>query len=139
MPGAAVIALVAAFAQPVPVRLTITVEPGHNAAARTARLVCGTTTMRASGYLRDVGASRACRMARRHRRVAILTHQPDPSRQCAQIFSGPEKAHVTGRIGWTRVDRRLTRLDDCETSDWDAVVPLVPEHMPPGLDGSPSG
>ena len=138
MTPVAVIAAVAALAQPAPLHLTMTVDPGNGDPSRVARLACGTSRNTASGYLRPVGLKRACTKARK--RASILTHVPDYShRACDQTFGGTETARVTGRIGTRLVKRRLARRDGCEIAEWDALVPLVPEHRIQGLGPSSSG
>jgi hypothetical protein len=138
MTGAAVLAVVAALAQPTAVRLTVTLDEGDGDPVRVARLVCGPTRSAATGYLRDVGPRRACRAARR--RAEMLTHAPDERhRACDQTFGGPETARVSGRIGTRPVRRRLARTDGCDIAEWDALVPLVPPHEIRGLGPPPSG
>src|SRR4051794_21546532 len=138
MTAPALIAVVAALAQPTPVRLTMTVDKGNGDPAVAARLTCGAAKNAATGYLRPVGVKRACWKARR--RAKILTHVPDYThRACDQTFGGPESARVSGRIGTRLVKRRLARRDGCEIAEWDALVPLVPAHRVEGLGPSSSG
>jgi hypothetical protein len=132
MTGAAILAVAATLAHPAPVRLTVTVEPSAGKAPMVAKLVCGSPRSTATGYLRKVGAKRACTKARK--RAAILTHAPDTThRSCDQTFGGPEKAKVTGRIGTRLVKRKLARTDGCLIAEWDALVPVVPKHPIRGL------
>ena len=111
-----------AAAQP-SVRLTVSFTPGGGA-PHVAHLRCTGARASADGFLRGVGAARACRHARRIAR--FLARRPARGRACTQIFGGPERARVTGRIGNRRIDRRLARTDGCRIADYDRVVPLVP-------------
>ncbi len=53
--------------------------------------------------------------------------QPVPKdRVCAQVFSGPERATVTGTWRGEDVFAVLSRINSCETGRWNALVPLVP-------------
>jgi hypothetical protein len=121
--GALAGASVAGGAEP-PVRLTIAFAPRDGAARQVAHLRCTGSRASADGFLRRVGAARACRHARRT--AAFLARRPPRGRACTQIFGGSQRAHVTGSIGTRRIDRRLARRDGCEIADYDRVVPLVP-------------
>jgi hypothetical protein len=45
---------------------------------------------------------------------------------CAQIYGGPEIAHVTGRWHGEPVDLELARNDGCRITQWDSLGPLLP-------------
>jgi hypothetical protein len=105
------------------VRLTVTFVRDDGAPRHVARLRCTGTRASASGYLRDTGAQRACRHARRVAR--LLTSAPG-ERACTQIYGGPERARVTGTIGTRRVARAFSRVNGCEIADWTRAVPLLP-------------
>jgi hypothetical protein len=105
------------------VRLTVAVER-DGAARQVAHLRCAGARASADGFLRRVGAARACRHARRI--AAFLDRRPARGEACTQIYGGSERARVTGRIGARRIDRRLDRTDGCRISDYDRAVPLVP-------------
>jgi hypothetical protein len=45
---------------------------------------------------------------------------------CAQVYDGPQTAHVTGRWRGEPVDLRLARNDGCHISQWDGLGPLLP-------------
>jgi hypothetical protein len=112
----------AAGAEP-SVRLTVSFA--RDAGPRqVAHLRCTGARASADGFLRSVGAARACRHARRI--AAFLARRPARGRACTQIFGGSERARVTGRIGARRIDRRLSRTDGGRIADDDRVVPLVP-------------
>jgi hypothetical protein len=106
-----------------PVRLTVTFsrEPG---ARQVAHLRCTASGTRADGFLRAVGARRACAAARR--RAAFLARRPSADRACTQIFGGPERARVTGTIGPRRIRRAFSRTDGCKVADWQRAMPLLP-------------
>jgi len=138
MTGPAILAVVATLAQPAPVRLTMTVDEGKGDPALVAKLVCETSRHTVTGYLRKLGAKKACAKARR--RAWTLSHVPDKRhRACDQTFGGVETARVTGRIGTRLVKRKLARTDGCEIAEWDSLVPLVPAHKIEGLGPASSG
>ena len=111
------------------VRLTITFIRDEGAPRQVSHLRCSGSRARADGYLADVGARRACRLARRHAR--LLAAVPDGRRACTQIYGGPEHARVRGRIGARTIDRPFTRSDGCRIDEWTRAVPLLPR--PRGL------
>jgi hypothetical protein len=106
-----------------PVQLTVTFTRGTGR-RHVARLRCTATRSRADGFLRDVGARRACAHARRV--TELLSTDPDPNRACTEIYGGPERARVTGRIGSRRIARGFSRTDGCQIADWRTAVPLLP-------------
>jgi hypothetical protein len=114
LPGAA-----AAGSSP-EVKLRVAVFDGRGASA-TATLRCADQAT-ATGFLRRA-AERHCRRARKLAR--LLTKPPSTDRVCTQIYGGPRTAHVTGRIGRSRVDRRFARTDGCEIADWDRMGSLL--------------
>jgi len=63
---------------------------------------------------------------------AHLATLPDPfaaipaDAVCAQVYGGPQTAHITGMWGGKPVDLRLSRIDACRISQWDALGPLLP-------------
>jgi hypothetical protein len=105
------------------VRLTVTFNrrPGER---RLAHLRCSGSSATADGFLRTVGARRACVHARRI--VGLLTSGPRTDRACSEIFGGPERALVTGRIGARTVRHTFKRTDSCEIGDWRRAQPLLP-------------
>ena len=105
------------------VSLTVTFsrEPGSR---QVAHLRCTANRARADGFLRSVGAPRACSTARRL--AHFLASKPDADRACAQIFGGPDRALVTGTIGGRRVRRAFSRTDACKVADWRRAMPLLP-------------
>jgi hypothetical protein len=104
------------------VRLTI-VFTRANGIRHVAHLRCSGTHATADGYLRDVGPARACARARRAAR--LLTTQPE-KRACTQIYGGPERARVSGRIGARPVARGFSRTNGCQIADWTQIQPLLP-------------
>jgi len=105
------------------VRLTVTFNrrPGQR---RVAHVRCSGSTATADGFLRTVGAARACAHARKI--VGLLTSGPPTDRACTEIFGGPERATVTGRIGTRTIRHTFKRTDGCEIGDWRRAQPLVP-------------
>ena len=110
----------AATSDPVTLTVTFSRRPG---ARSVAHLRCRGARATADGFLRAVGA-RACAHARAV--SGLLTSGPDPHRACTEIFGGPERALVTGRIGDRRVRRSFKRTDGCEVADWRRAMPLLP-------------
>jgi hypothetical protein len=106
-----------------PVRLTVTFTRGAGP-RRVAYLRCTATRSRADGFLRDAGAGRACTHARRI--TELLSTDPDPNRACTEIYGGPERARVSGRIGARRIARGFSRTDGCQIADWRTAMPLLP-------------
>jgi len=125
--GTAAPALPVGGTQPV-VRLTITFIRDEGAPRHVAHLRCSGERARADGYLADVGPVRACRLARRHAR--LLASVPDERRACTQIYGGPERARVRGRIGGRSIDRPFTRSDGCRIDEWTRAMPLLPRPRP---------
>jgi hypothetical protein len=62
-------------------------------------------------------AAQLCAKARAQSSVLTRIDQPN-TRLCAQIYSGPQHATVTGRIGTHPVDVTIERSDGCGTADW---------------------
>jgi hypothetical protein len=117
------------------VRLTITASDGRGAVS-VAHLRCAGARASADGYLkRRVGARRACRRARAL--AAFILAPPRSGRACAQVYGGPERARLTGRIGGARVARTFTRTNGCGISAYDRLRPLVPRPRPPAGGPAP--
>jgi hypothetical protein len=104
------------------VRLTV-VFTRDKGVRHVAHLRCTGARSVADGFLRDVGAARACARARRV--ATMLTTSPQP-RACTQIYGGSERANVTGHIGTRRVARRFSRTNGCQIADWTTAQPLLP-------------
>jgi hypothetical protein len=123
MTGLATVVSLLALPGPAPVTLTVRyfdgTEPDH-----VAHLRCRATTQRADGFLRDAGAATACRRARTI--ADFLDRAPRKGRICTQIYGGPQRARITGRIGARTIDRRFKRTDGCAIGDWQYAVPLLP-------------
>lgn len=103
------------------VSLNITVSDGRGS-THSARLSCTEDGAAVSGFL-TADATELCRRARSL--ASFLETAPDPNRICAQIYGGPETAHIEGAVGGRRIDRRFARTDACETADWDRVAGLL--------------
>ena len=103
------------------VRLEIRVstEPGHSTRGE---LHCRGREARASGFLAENPHTR-CDRARRL--SSLLLQKPDPRRVCAQVYGGPQTAHVEGRLAGRTVDRRFSREDACQIRDWERAAPLL--------------
>jgi Subtilisin inhibitor-like len=48
---------------------------------------------------------------------------------CTQIYGGPQKARVTGRVDGQPVDARFSRTNGCEIHRWDGVGFLFPVRI----------
>jgi hypothetical protein len=106
------------------VRLTVDYLAGRGTSHQIAHLRCTASGASADGFLRRVGAARACARARAI--VGLLAGQPDPHRACSQIYGGPERALVTGTIGPRRVRHGFARTNGCGIADWRRAMPLLP-------------
>ena len=106
------------------VRLTIDFARRPGSPRHVAHLRCTGTRARADGFLRAVGAARACAHARRI--AGLLARPRDRHRACSQIYGGPERALVAGTIGGRRFRRGFTRTNGCGIADWRRAMPLLP-------------
>ena len=105
------------------IELTIVYDDGAGTRT-TGALTCRGSDQRAEGALR--GRASAARLCAHARGIAgLLTTRPDRRRACAQIYGGPETAHVTGTIGRERVDRRFTRTNGCAIADFTRAAGLL--------------
>ncbi len=104
--------------------LTVTVDAGEGGPSE-ASLNCAAGADKATGYLRLENAPELCR--RLGGLKGFLTSPPARGRACAEVFGGPERARISGRIDGRRVDRRLARADACQIDDWDRVDVLLPD------------
>jgi hypothetical protein len=48
---------------------------------------------------------------------------------CTQIYGGPQRARVTGRVDGRAVDARFSRSNGCEIHRWDSVRFLFPVRI----------
>jgi hypothetical protein len=100
-----------------PTALTITEYPqGGGGPKVVATLRCSP----AGGTLKK--PARACRQ---------LAASSDPFARvdylvCADIYGGPQVAHVVGRYRGRRVDRTFQRRNSCEIESWDSIRFLFP-------------
>jgi hypothetical protein len=106
------------------VRLTVDFTRRSGAGHQIAHLRCSASGGRADGFLRRVGAARACAKARRI--AGLLAGSPDPHRACSEIYGGPERALVTGTIGNRRIRHGFARTNGCGIADWRRAMPLLP-------------
>ena len=98
--------------------LVITVWPRGGGRSRTWSLKCDPV----GGSL--PGAQSAC---------ARLTPQAleplPPDTICTQVYGGPQKARVRGRLQTRRLDVRFSRTNGCEIHRWDSVRYLFPVRI----------
>ncbi len=104
--------------------LTVTFDAGERDSSE-ASLSCAAGADKVTGYLRLERAPDLCR--RLGELKGFLTSPPARGRACAEVFGGPAKAQIRGRIDGRRVDRRLARTDACQITDWDRVDVLLPD------------
>jgi LysM repeat protein len=83
----------------------------------------------ASGFLRDA-APAACAAARRGAVERVMDRQRRP-RICAEAYSGPQLARLTGTARGRRVNVMVSQADACGTADWQTLLPLLgdPERL----------
>ncbi len=87
------------------------------------RVTCTDGRAAGSGSL-DANAEEVCRR---------LRADPDAfdeigrraDRLCTQLYGGPQRARVRGRVEGTRVDVRFDRSDGCGIADWDELEWLL--------------
>jgi hypothetical protein len=108
--------------------LTLSSEDGRRGRPREAHLSCAPGAERATGYLSDRPAVDLCRRARAL--SGFLTSPPPRDRVCAEVYGGPQTAHIIGNLEGRPVDRRFARTDSCEIADWNRAAALLPETEP---------
>lgn len=121
-------------ARPVAVRgdgsatsLRVEVRPTPGATARRATLTCDGSPA-ATGFITDTRA--ACELVTDNDKARARLVGGAPAKQvCTQLYGGPQRALVTGRIAGRPVDVTVTRADGCGVADWSLLQPLL---GPPG-------
>ena len=105
--------------------LVVEYEPGDGTPVQRYTLVCGDE---AEGEHPEPAAACA-----RILRMDAPFEPLAPDRICTEQYGGPQTARVTGTWQGEEVDLELSREDGCAISQWDALVPLVPEagRQPP--------
>jgi hypothetical protein len=106
------------------VRLTVDFTRRGGSGHQVAHVRCAAAGNRVDGFLRAVGAPRACAAARRI--AGLLASGPDPHRACSQIYGGPERALVTGTVGGRRIRHGFSRTNGCGVAEWRRAMPLLP-------------
>jgi hypothetical protein len=107
---------------PPAVALSMTYTNGRARAGAT--LTCRPGRMAATGFLVHRSAGLLCRRARALR--GFLGAVPPRGRLCSQIYGGPDRAQIRGRIGTTSVHRWFGRADGCQIADWTRAQLLLP-------------
>ena len=103
--------------------LRVEVQAAPDAPPRRATLACDGTPV-ATGYINDARAACALVVDDRGARAALVERPPD-DRICSQLYGGPQRARVTGRIGGRPVDVTVTRVDGCGVADWSRLERLL--------------
>ena len=87
-----------------------------------ATLACdGTPT--GTGFLHD-NPVEACALVR-HGVIQRIAAAQSRTRDCAQIYGGPQHARIKGTIAGNDVDVTVTRADSCGTRDWETLQALL--------------
>jgi hypothetical protein len=101
-------------------RLAITVWPEGRQATETHRYTLSCAPARGT-VPRPL---RACRLLDR---LGAAAFAPTPrGTACADIYGGPDEAHVVGLVGGRRVDAHLRLSNGCEIARWNRVRDVVP-------------
>lgn len=102
-----------------------------------ATLTCDGTP-NGTGFLRDHPVE-ACAFVR-HGAVQRIAALQSRTRECSQIYGGPQHARIRGTIAGHDVDLTVTRADSCGTNDWDTLQPLLgdPEAAPGAAPTTPA-
>jgi LysM repeat protein len=102
-----------------------------------ATLTCDGTPS-GTGFLRDHPVE-ACALVR-HGVIQRIAAEQSRTRECAQIYAGPQHARITGTIAGDEVDLTVTRADSCGTDDWETLEPLLgdPEGGPGAAPVAPT-
>jgi LysM repeat protein len=77
----------------------------------------------ATGFLRDA-AKPACALVRHGAVTSVATQHRKP-RFCSEIYGGPQRARIFGKIGGRRVDVSVNRSDGCGIADWEKLQALL--------------
>jgi hypothetical protein len=107
---------------PPAVALSMTYTDGRAHAGAT--LSCRSGRVGVTGFLNHRSAALLCRRARVLR--GILSATPARGRLCTQVYGGPDRALVRGRIGTTAIHRWFGRADGCQIADWTRAGLLLP-------------
>ena len=103
-------------------RLTVRYTDGERALRAT--LECAGRRSRATGFLERRRARTLC--SRLSRLRPVLVDAPPRDRACTQVYGGPDRATITGRLAGRRVRRRFARTDGCQIADWNRAQPILP-------------
>lgn len=57
--------------------------------------------------------------------LPALPRKGAPASAPQPVFGGEQRAHVTGTLDGSPVDRRFSRIDSRETARWDALAALL--------------
>ena len=109
-------------APPPAVALSMTYTVGTVHAGAT--LTCDSGRVRVTGFLMRRSAAVLCLRARVLRR--FLAGAPERGRLCSQVYGGPDRALIRGRIGTTSIHRWFGRADGCQIADWRRAGLLLP-------------
>ena len=78
----------------------------------------------------ECGADAPCDERRLDSLRAVLDRRGDAARACTQVYGGPERAHVTGRLRGRAVDAEVTRANGCGIADYVALFQAL-DRPPP--------
>jgi hypothetical protein len=109
---------------PPPPAVALTVSYTAGTVHASATLTCARGRARVTGFLTHRSAPLLCARGRELR--AFLADGPDRGRLCSQVYGGPDRALVRGRIGPTPIRRWFGRADGCQIADWSRAGVLLP-------------
>jgi hypothetical protein len=99
--------------------LVVRVDRGDGSAPESWTLTCAGT---AEGTHPDAAAACA------HLQDMADPFAPIPADvACTEQYGGPQTAHIAGVWGGKPVDLEVTRVDGCRISQWDGLIPLLPQ------------
>jgi len=73
------------------------------------------------------------------RLASVLDRQRRRDRVCAELYGGPQRAHLTGTLRGKRVSRHFTRVDGCAIADYDALREVLGSRPPAAGSGESAG
>lgn len=98
--------------------LTVSLDETGSGAAQTWRLTCGPD----GGDHPDPAAACAALAAAGG---AAAFAPPRTDLVCTEQYGGPQKAHVEGTVGGTKVGADFSRTDGCGIARWNPLAPLL--------------
>ena len=90
-----------------------------------ATLECGRAAddVQGTGFLADA-AGPACATVRSGEIASVVQAKQD-GMMCAEVYGGPQTAHITGTAQGKPVDLTVNRNDSCGSGWWSSLEPLL--------------